>query len=83
MNDQIDWTRTEHARQMGLDYTPKTSSAVAFCEALGDALAALETHRKNQRRGKRKKAFNEAAGACKRRSKNPSPKRPDRPVAPE
>ena len=63
MNDQIDWTRTEHARQMGLDYTPKTSSAVAFCEALGDALAALETHRKNQRRGKRKKAFNEAAGA--------------------
>ena len=48
---------------MGLDYIPKTPTAVAFCEALGDTLAARETHRKNQRRGKRKKAFNETAGA--------------------
>jgi hypothetical protein len=63
MNDQIDWTTIEHARQMGLDYTPKTPTAVAFCEALGDALAGLEKHRKNQRRGDRKKTFNKAAGA--------------------
>jgi hypothetical protein len=48
---------------MGLDYAPKTPTGMAFCETLGDTLAALETHRKNQRRGKRKKAFSEAAGA--------------------
>jgi hypothetical protein len=63
MNEQIDWNSTEHARLMGLDYTPRTPAAVAFCETLGDTLAALETHRKNQRRGKRKKTFSEAAGA--------------------
>src|SRR5438105_15472065 len=63
MNEQINWNSTEHARPMGLDHTPKTPNAVAFCEALGDALTALETHRKNQRRGNRKKAFSEAAGA--------------------
>lgn len=62
-NEQIDWTRPDKARLMGLDYTPKTPTAVAFCDALGDALAAIETHRKNQRRGERKKTFNEAAGA--------------------
>src|SRR5690349_8930385 len=63
MNDQIDWTTLDHARVMGLDYIPKTPTAVAFCEALGDALTALEKHRKNKRRGDRKKAFNETAGA--------------------
>jgi len=63
MNDQIDWTTLDHARVMGLEYIPKTPTAVAFCEAVGDALTALEKHRKNQRRGDRKKAFNETAGA--------------------
>src|SRR5689334_2687320 len=63
MNDQIDWTTLDHARVMGLDYIPKTPTAVAFCEAVGDALTALEKHRKDQRRGDRKKAFNETAGA--------------------
>jgi len=63
MNEQIDWSNTERARLMGLDYTPITPTAAALCETLGDTLAALETHRKNQRRGKRKKTFNEAAGA--------------------
>jgi hypothetical protein len=39
MNDrQIDWTSIENARLMGLDYAPKTSTAVAFCDALGDTL---------------------------------------------
>jgi hypothetical protein len=64
MPDQIDWSSTERARLMGLDYTPRTPTAVAFCEALGNTLAALETHRKNQRRGDRKKTFNETAGAA-------------------
>jgi hypothetical protein len=63
MLDQIDWSSTETARLMGLDYTPRTSTAVGFCEALGNTLAGLETHRKNQRRGDRKKTFNETAGA--------------------
>jgi hypothetical protein len=63
MNEQIDWNSSERARLMGLDHTPRTAIAAAFCEALGDALAALEIHRKNQRRGDRKKTFNEAAGA--------------------
>ena len=63
MNDQIDWTTIDNARPMGLDYTTKTPPAVAFSDALGDTLAALEKHRKNQRQGKRKKAFNNAAGA--------------------
>jgi hypothetical protein len=65
MNDhQIDWTSIENARLMGLDYAPKTSTAVAFCDALADTLGALEAHRKNQRRGGRKKAFNKTAGAA-------------------
>ena len=64
MNEQINWNSLEHARRMGLDYTPATPTAVALCEALGDTLTALETHRKNQRRGHRKKAFNETAGAA-------------------
>ena len=49
MNDQIDWTTIDNARPMGLDYTTKTPPAVAFSDALGDTLAALEKHRKNQR----------------------------------
>jgi hypothetical protein len=64
MNDhQIDWTSIDDVHLMGLGYGPKTPTAVAFCYALGNTLAGLEKHRKNQRRGNRKKAFNKTAGA--------------------
>jgi hypothetical protein len=64
MNDhQIDWTSIDDVHLMGLDYGPKTPTAIAFCDALGNTLAALEKHRENQRRGNRKKAFDKTAGA--------------------
>ena len=62
MNEPIDWGSPERARPMSLDYVPKTTTAIAFCDVLGDVLAGME-QRKNQRRGNRKQTFNRAAGA--------------------
>jgi hypothetical protein len=48
MNEAIDWGSPERARSKGLDYVPRTPSATASCDALGDVLAATEC-RKNGR----------------------------------
>lgn len=62
MTDQGGWASVDKARLMGLDYAPTTPVGMAFCDALGASLTSLEK-RHYQRQGKRKHAFNRAAGA--------------------